>query len=48
MTTIAVSRKNGILAIGADTRAKHGYTNISSKYRLDKSKILRIPDTLLM
>jgi len=43
MTTIAVARLDGRVAIAADTRVKHGYTNVSSsKYLLDESKILRV------
>ena len=45
MTTIAVARKNGQVAIAADTLTKWGATKETSSYILNHQKILQVGDS---
>lgn len=47
MTTIAVAKKNGQVAIAADTLTKWGDTKETSAYILNHQKILRVGDSYL-
>jgi ATP-dependent protease HslVU (ClpYQ) peptidase subunit len=47
MSTVAVARRNGVVAIGADTLTTHGSIKIQSKYKRDHSKLLPVGDGYL-
>jgi ATP-dependent HslUV protease, peptidase subunit HslV len=47
MTTITVVRKNGEIAIAADTLTKYSYTKESSVYVANHEKIFRVGDSYL-
>lgn len=47
MTTITVAKKNGQVAIAADTLTKWGDTKETSAYILNHQKILRVGDSYL-
>jgi ATP-dependent protease HslVU (ClpYQ) peptidase subunit len=47
MTTIAVVRKNGYVAIAADTLTKWGTGKESAAYVANNTKIVRVGDTLI-
>ena len=47
MTTIAVARKSGHIAIAADTLTKWGSAKESAQYIVNHEKILRVRDTFL-
>jgi ATP-dependent protease HslVU (ClpYQ) peptidase subunit len=47
MTTLAVCRKDGVAAIGADTLTKWGATKESAKYVANHSKFVEVGGTLI-
>ena len=46
MTTVAVCRKNGVAAIGADTLIKDNYTNVRAEYLRHSSKLIPIGENV--
>src|SRR5919206_2570183 len=47
MSTIVVVKKNGEIAIAADTLTKYGSIKLRDSYRVDGGKILRLGDTFV-
>jgi ATP-dependent protease HslVU (ClpYQ) peptidase subunit len=47
MSIVCASRKNGEIAISADTLTKFGALSASSDYRVNSSKLLRVNDSVV-